>query len=330
MKALLCPAVLVGLLAIPSLAALEGCGTGDGRGGSHDPIVGTPASPGGGGTAPGQPAPDPARDGGGGGSDGGGSACARGVSVSRKAFVDASVAYLRAAFGVTTGFDGGTVSYGEMWVALGAGDCPIADWSSLVYVAPVSSDRVPLELRATHGSVAAFWALNGRRELAFLRNGDVTAATPAPWQAGALGSNVVAVLEPAATPGQVSSLIAGITAAHPTVQVDLLEAIGIVTLSTRVGDFTDSAAPIGTVADIEAAAAQLRASPHLSSIEWSGLSFQFPNETWPATLTAADPLEPECLRKETRTARDTRQLSTLPSLAAPLGTGARPDPQACQ
>src|SRR5262245_26770997 len=88
--------------------SLAGCGA---PGGSAAPAGASPdASPGGGSSRP---------DGGGtgqlqdGGTEGGGSACAAGVSIPRSQFISASTAFLRQAFGVETGFENGTVSYGE-------------------------------------------------------------------------------------------------------------------------------------------------------------------------------------------------------------------------
>jgi hypothetical protein len=202
-----------------------------------------------------------------------------------------------------------------MWVSLADGDCPLADWTALIYTAPIDAALVPIELRTTHHHVGAFWALNGRRDVAFLPSAS------AQWQEGYLPANVNAVAKDNASPQAVANVVAQIQANHPTVNVVHLDAIGIVTLETVIGNFADPVGPQGNVAQIDAAAQKLRQSNLFSSLDWSGLVFRIPNESWPMTAVSTAVLEPECLRSHTLDMRKAKHFTTLPSLAPPLGKG---------
>lgn len=251
-------------------------------------------------------------------------ACALGVSVTREAFTEASVTVLRAAFGTSDGFTGGQIRYGEMWVSLSDSTCPLADWSALSYVVPVDPSLVPEELRATHGHVALFWSLNGRRDIAFLTSAETA------WNEGLLPSNVTATVKTGTSPAAITSLLADVRAAHPTVSATYLDAIEIVSLETTLGDFVDPTAPRGSVTEIVAAAEMLRTSELFDTLTWSGLSFRIPNEAWAQVAVEGAVIEPECLRAETRAQRDDDHFTTRPSLAAPLGAGPRENPNACR
>jgi hypothetical protein len=249
-----------------------------------------------------------------------------GPTISRSQFVDASVAYLRDAFGVTDGFTGGTTAYGEGWVSLNDGGCPLADWTTLAYVAPIDPQRVPIELRADHDRVAALWALNGRRFIAYLPRVEGDAA---PWWQATMPDNANAIANIDADPAQVDQLVARISAEQPAVTVTWLDAIGILTLEVPIGTFAFDSAN-GKVAAIEGATAMVRDSGLFDIIEWSGFVVRVPFENWPASAVETDVLEPECLRTETRELRDDGAFSTLPALAAPLGAGPTENPDACQ
>jgi hypothetical protein len=319
-RALARSALLLSSLAIPA------CGSS----GSETPSPANPAPPGasdgGTGTAPeGGPGVPPDA-----GPDSGTSACALGVSVSRTDFLAASTKLLRDTFGTTTGFDGGAVAYGEMKVSLDD-VCPYADWTALAYVVAIDPSFVPTELRTTHKHVAAVWSLNGLRTIAWVPSIEITAADPAPWQKGALPDNVNAIKKDNASGAAANALVQQIMTAHPTVKVDWLDAIGILTLSSTISDFAaDPAIPKGSFKEIDAAAAKVRQSNLFSVLEWSGLNFRIPNESWPAALVTSATLEPECLRKETKNDRAQNLFTTLPALAAPLGKGPVPNPNTCK
>jgi len=253
-------------------------------------------------------------------------ACPIGPTITRSQFVEQSVTYLHTAFGVTAGFDAGTVAYGEGWVSLGDGGCPLADWTTLSYVAPIEPALVPIELRATHARVAAVWAMNGRRFIAYL---PAVGGDAAPWWQGAMPDNVIAVAKPNAAQPQIDQLVAELATDQPTVRVVWLDAIGILTLETTIGNFAFDDAATGRIPNIEAATEAVRASGLFESVAWSGFVVRIPNESYPAVVVEGDELSPECLRTETRTKRDDNLFSTIPALPAPLGAGPTENPNVC-
>ncbi len=255
------------------------------------------------------------------------SACSDGPSVSRAQLIDASISYLRAAFGVGDGFDGGEVGYGEMWVSLDD-ICSYADWSALGYVAPIAAERVPVELRATHDRVAVMWTLSGRKFIVYLESThDV--GTLGTWQAGRLPDSVISEASSSAPTASVMALADQIRSAHSALTVMWLDLIGTITIDAVIGEFGEPTAPLIPIAEIEAGAASLRSSGLFSSIEWSGLVFRIPNDQTAFVPVTEDVLRPECLRAATRDKRDAGQFTTSPSLATPLGSGVVEHVPAC-
>ena len=255
--------------------------------------------------------------------------CIATPSVPRADLVQASVAYLRSAFGVADGFDQGDVRYGEMWVSLGDGSCPYADWTALGYFAAIDSSHVPAELAGEVASVAVMWALNGRKFVVY-----VTSAPDGSqqiWQAGRLPDSISAVPAAGARQADIDALIAHLHADHPELMVTWLDAVRILTIDGVVGDFAGDLPPatFNTVPQIEAAVQQVRASGLFSSIEWSGLVFNIPNWGWPMNHVDASILRPECMRQESRSLLETGQFTTSPSFAAPLGAGPAPHQAVC-
>lgn len=291
--------VLLGTLAI---AAVSACGADTGRDGHAQ-----------------QP------DGGGKGDDLGGDAapgCKLGPAIARQSLIDGSIAYLREAFGTAEDFDGGVTIYGEMWVALSDGGCPTADWSTLGYVAPIAAELVPLELRGGVDTVAAMWGLNGKKFIVYLDN-DGGPGTSGAWQAGRLPDSVAALTGDTVDPLAVQTLRDQIVAQHPGLEVTWLSAVGALTIDAAIGDFVlgQPVDAYDTIPEIEAAVQQVRDSGLFDVIEWSGLNFRIPNEQRLVQVVDGDPLEPECLRRESSPLRDAGQFTTEPSLQAPLGDG---------
>ena len=253
-------------------------------------------------------------------------ACTTGPVVERTRFVDESIAYLRSAFDVTTGFDGGSVAYGEGWVSLNDGGCPLADWTTLAYVVDVDPLRMPIELRTTHTRVAAVWALNGRKFIAYLPAVDNDAA---PWWQGFMPDNSTAIANRNAPQADVDRFVAQLTTDHPTIRVTWLDAIGILTLETTIGNFAFDDAPTGRIPAIEAATEDIRTSGLFGAVEWSGFIVRIPFESFPAATVDDAQLAPECLRTHTKAMRDGNMFTTQPGFAAPLGTGPIDNPNAC-
>jgi hypothetical protein len=227
-----------------------------------------------------------------------------------------SITYLRSAFETTVGFAGGTVAYREGWVSLDDA-CVFADWTALVYVAPIDPALVPLELRTSHTHVAAVWSTNGRKLIVYITA--PSAAEPAPWIEGRLPDNVNAVANDVANGPAVEALVLQLRSDHPGLDIDWLEGIGVLTISGRVGDFSSDEPISATAVEVERAAVTVRASGQFQSIEWSGLSFRLPNEFWPGVAMADQRLRPECERIRTSELRP--GFTTSPSLAPPLGNG---------
>jgi len=250
------------------------------------------------------------------------SVCSLGPQISRDELVAASVEYLRDVFEDPSGFDGGVVMYGESWVALGGGDCPKADWSALAYIAPIASSRLPVELRATHDRVAAVWALNGRRFVVFLPNDTLE------WTTGRLPDNVVGTASASTSPSELTSLVDDVRDQYPRLTVDYHDQLGIVSLSTDLGTFTADSESGTRFGMIEAAADRLRSSAKFEAIEWSGLVFRIPRESYGNEIVSSDAVSPECLRVHTRDLLD--QMTTAPSLASPLGPGPIPREPRCE
>ncbi|MBA3503344.1 MAG: hypothetical protein H0T65_23485 [Deltaproteobacteria bacterium] len=255
--------------------------------------------------------------------------CEVGPVITRTRFVDESTTYLRNAFGRTSGFEAGTVAYGEGWVSLGDGGCPLADWTTLAYVTTIDPKLVPPELRATHTHVAAVWALNGRRFVAYLApvTGDA-----APWWQGTMPDNAVAIAKASAPQAALDALVAKLSADHPTVTTTWLDAIGILTLETPIGNFAvdDPSFTPGRVSAIDAATADVRASGLFEPLEWSGFVVRIPHESFAAKAVESDEIGVECLRTHTKAQRDANAFSTTPSFAPPLGTGQVVNPNACK
>src|SRR5262249_40898022 len=149
------------------------------------------------------------------------------------------------------------IAYGEGWVSLNDDGCPLADWTTLSYVVSIDPQFAPIELRATHPRVAAVWALNGRKFVAYLPEviGDA-----APWWNGAMPDNANAVVKSTAGKRDIDQLVARIGANQPGVRATFLDAIGILTLETTVGNFAVDEPATGRVPEIEAAVQSLRAS----------------------------------------------------------------------
>ena len=255
--------------------------------------------------------------------------CEVGPVIARTRFVEESIAYLRSAFDRSTGFDAGDVAYGEAWVSLNDGGCPLADWTSLAYVTTIDPALVPPELRATHTKVAAVWALNGRRFVAYLTP---VAGDAAPWWQGSMPDNAIAVAKPTAPQPALDALVAKLAADHPTITSTWLDAIGILTLETPIGNFAvdDPSFVPGRVPAIDAATAEVRASNLFEPLEWSGFVVRIPHETFAANAVSGDEIGVECLRTHTKPQRDASLFSTLPSFAPPLGAGQVVNPDACR
>jgi hypothetical protein len=255
--------------------------------------------------------------------------CEVGPVITRTRFVDESMAYLRSAFGRTSGFEAGTVAYGEGWVSLDDGGCPLADWTTLAYVTAIDPALVPLELRATHTQVAAVWALNGRRFVAYLApvTGDA-----APWWQGTMPDSGVAIAKSSAPQPALDALVAKLSLDHPRVTTTWLDAIGILTLETPIGNFAvdDPAFIPGPVSAIDAATAEVRASGLFEPFEWSGFVVRIPHESFAANAVDGDEIGVECLRTHTKAQRDANTFSTTASFAPPLGTGQVVNPNACR
>jgi hypothetical protein len=239
--------------------------------------------------------------------------------VTRTRFLDESIAYLRSAFAVSSGFEGGSVTYGEMWVSLVDSACPLADWTALSYVVDIDPARVPLELRPMHDRVVVVWTLGGRRFLGFLPT-DAPTSDAAPWKDGRLPDSFSAVASANADPNQIAALVAEL-AQDPLLSVVYLDQIGVLTIDAAIGTFAADVATGATVPQIDAAAEKVRVSGLLHSIEWSSFTLRIPSESWPAMVVDSTTLAPECLRQQTRGLRDDGVFTTAPGLAAPLGTG---------
>jgi hypothetical protein len=246
--------ILITLPLVVALGALAGCGDDDGDGGtSADAGLAV---------------------------DGGDDECSTGPTVSREDFIGASVDYLRATFEREGGFTGGTVVYGEMWVPLDDGGCPVADWTALGYVVDMDPTLVPEELEASHGQVAVMWALNGRKFIVHLDTRTTPDANGA-WQGGRLPDSFAAVPAEEASDEAISALVSDLATDHPELTITWLEGVRILTVDGAVGDFVGdpplpALVPATTMA---AAAADVRASGLFTSIDWSGLVFRIPNET---------------------------------------------------
>jgi hypothetical protein len=249
-------------------------------------------------------------------------ACEKVVAVPRATFIAESISYLRASFDGGD-FTGGTIRYGEKWVSLNDNGC-MSDFSALWYVAPIDAALVPLELRAEVTHVAAVWTLNGLRGVVYL------ATEQTAWPAGVLPEETLSVAKPTAAPTDVSAFVSSLQTAHPTLAVQWLEAIGVLTISSGISDFGVQASTERRWQVVEVATQKVRASNLFSSVEWSRLAFRLPNQDFPAVTVADQVLYPECLRTHTKDIQDANNFVTLPGLRQPLGTGPIDNPTACQ
>ncbi len=249
-------------------------------------------------------------------------ACEKVVAVPRATFIAESISYLRASFDGGD-FTGGTIRYGEKWVSLNDNGC-MSDFSALWYVAPIDAAQIPLELRANVTHVAAVWTLNGLRGVLYL------ATEQTPWPAGVLPEETLSVGSANATPTQLNGFVSSLQAAHPTLAVQWLEAIGVLTISSGISDFSLQASTERRWQVVEVATQKVRASNLFSSVEWSRLSFRLPNQDFPAVTVADQVLYPECLRTHTKDIQDANNFVTLPGLRQPFGTGPIDNPTACQ
>ncbi|HPH64668.1 MAG TPA: hypothetical protein PLF40_02945 [Kofleriaceae bacterium] len=249
--------------------------------------------------------------------------CQQSVAIPRATFITESVSYLRTTFGGTGDFTGGTVRYSEMWVDLDDNGCK-SDFSALWYVAPISNAQVPTELRGKVDHVAAVWTLNGLRGVVYL------ASPQTKWQAGSLPDESIHVVRENASPANVAALVRNIQTAHPSLAVQWLDAIGVLTLTARISEFADPTSTEPTWQVVEAATQQVRASNLFSSTEWSSVVFRLPNADFPAINVTDDVLYPECLRVHTKSEQAADAFTTLPSLRQPLGLGPVDNPNACR
>lgn len=258
-----------------------------------------------------------------------GADCTLQPQVDRARFVSESIGYLRSAFVTTTGFEEGSVAYGETEVLLDDAPCPVADWTALTYTAPIDPARVPIELRATHDKVAVVWALNGRKQILFMPSEHPKTESDY-WLYGRLPDGVNAIAKDDADPAAVRDLVAQIGTKWPTMTASHLDAIGIVTLTSTIGDLTDEVVHAGTVPDMDAATELLRQSNLFSLIEWSAPVLRIPNQSWPPVEVTDSILAPECLRTHTRGRRDDHELTTSPAFPAPIGPGALAATPVCE
>lgn len=249
-------------------------------------------------------------------------ACEKVVAVPRATFIAESISYLRASFDGGD-FSGGVIRYGEKWVSLNDNGC-ISDFSALWYVAPVDVAQIPLELRGMVTHVAAVWTLNGLRGVLYL------ATEQTPWPAGVLPEETLSVGSANATLTQLNGFVSSLQAAHPTLAVQWLEAIGVLTISSGISDFGVPASTEKSWHVVEAATQKVRASNLFSSVEWSRVSFRLPNVDFPAVTVTDAILYPECLRTHTKDIQDANNFVTLPGLRQPLGAGPIDNPIACQ
>jgi len=258
----------------------------------------------------------------------GASECALEPRLERTRFEAESVAYLRTSFAVTTGFEGGVITYGETAVPLSDGPCPVADWTALSYTVPVDPARLPVELRATHDRVAAMWSLNGRKAVVVIP-ADAPHDQFDTWLYGRLPDNFNAVVKQGADPDEVRDVIAQVRALRPALRVEHLEAIGVLTVTSAIGTFADDAIDAVTVPEMDAAAEVVRSSHLFDALDWSGLVLRLPNDSWAPHVVAGALLVPECERVHTRDLRDGGQFTTSPSFAAPLGAGPQEKSPSC-
>lgn len=248
--------------------------------------------------------------------------CEQAVAIPRATFIAESITYLRATFGGGD-FAGGVIRYGEKWVSLDDNGC-MSDFSALWYVAPVDAARVPLELRESVTHVAAVWTLNGLRGVIYL------ATEQTMWPAGVLPEETLSVAKPTATPASLATFVSSLQAAHPTLAVQWLEAIGVLTVSSSISDFGIQASTERSWQVVEAATEKVRASNLFSSVEWSTIAFRIPNEDFPAATVTDQVLYPECLRTHTKSMQAANNFVTLPGLRQPLGVGPIDNPNACR
>lgn len=172
--------------------------------------------------------------------------------------------------------------------------------------------------------VAAFWTLNGSRGVVYL------ASAQTGWTAGSLPDESIHVAKSTASPGSLQVLVANVQAAHPTLAVQWLDAIGVLTLTSRISDFGLASSTEESWQVVEAATAQVRASNLFSSTELSTIVFRLPNQDCSAVVANDNFLHPECLRKHTKAEQAAHEFVTLPALRQPSGLGPVNNPNACQ
>ncbi len=242
-----------------------------------------------------------------------------GPTVTRQAFVEASVAFLRDRFERTTGFEGGKIAYGEGYVALDDSGCPKADWSALSYVVPAPADLFPVELRADHDRVAVVWTTGGRKSIAFVTSAPYAGDGLGHWHAGRLPDNVNAVVSDTVSDADAQAFHNQLVADYPDLNIVYLEAIRILTVETAIGTFAYDTPGTASAVTMERAAQALRDSGLFSALDWSGHNFRIPFEFWVAAEQTTETLVPECLRQETKPMLP--EFTTSPSFAPPLGPG---------
>jgi hypothetical protein len=246
--------------------------------------------------------------------------CSLEPQISRARFEEESVAYLRAAFATTTGFEGGTITYGETAVPLTDAPCPIADWTGLTYTVAADPALFPVEMRATHDRVSAVWWLNGRKAVAIVPK-DYPANEYDQWRYARLPDNFNVVVRQDADIDDVRDVIDQVRAMQPGLVVEYLEAIGVVTVTASIGTFIEDAVGSVTVPEMDEAAQPFRAAELFEALDWTGPVLRIPNDGWPGKALTGEMLAPECEREHTRDRRDQNQFTTEPALAAPLGDG---------
>lgn len=249
-------------------------------------------------------------------------ACEKAVAIPRATFIAESISYLRATFDGGD-FAGGIIRYGEKWVSLNDNGC-MSDFSALWYVAPIDAARIPLELRGGVTHVAAVWTLNGLRGVVYLT------AEQTIWPAGVLPEESLSVAKSTSKPASVNAFVDSLKAAHPTLAIQWLETIGVLTVSAGLSDFGLHGSTERSWLPVEAATQKIRASNLFSSIEWGSLAFRLPNKDFPPVTVTDQFLYPECMRTHTKDIQDAKNFVTLPDVRPPLGAGPVDNPNACQ
>jgi hypothetical protein len=259
--------------------------------------------------------------------------CMTGVDVDVAMLRAISIDHLRRFFGVSIGFD-----HGDLWYRDGVSsttDCPSYDQSAVIYASTIDRALVPLELASSTRVVSHLWFLNGYRYI-YLSTVGSTSAPDLGWGEDRNPLSACALFDPTVSPAAQRSFVRTTSTAHPSVPVQYFSDIGgLFCWGPRVDD------PIGVDldgsehaywADVMGIADDARASPLITSVEWSAIVYGF---DWAfddaRRLPAATTIHPECLRTLSLPfVRTSTSLASLPSFGPPFGQGWHANPRACR